>query len=73
MLFKIMSDNMFNIKKPSYTNCEPHVGARSYQGNASYIHSVKWNAFIENPNTYIKKALSINENIDDFDIVKILA
>ncbi len=69
-LFKILSDNMFNIKKPDYTNCDNHIGGTSYRGYSSYIHSVKWDDFMANPNGYINVAVDIRKNINDYDIIK---
>jgi len=36
----------------------------------SYIHPIKWDDFIENIDFYIQLATQINENIDDYNIVK---
>lgn len=72
-LFKIMKANMFNIKKPDYADCTHHVaGSKVYSGESSYIHSVKWSAFTDNPEHYINLAISIGEKIEDYDIMKVL-
>jgi hypothetical protein len=69
-LFQILKENMFNIKKPEYTNCENHVGSRAYKGYCSYIHSVKWNDFCIDPNQYINIALEIRAKMSEYEISK---
>lgn len=64
-LFQILSSNMFNKKNPTVFNC----GTHTYQnGLCSYIHTVKWDDFIEHPNKYIDIAKSIQENISEYNI-----
>lgn len=73
-LFQIQRDNMFNIKKPKYSDCEHHdTGGKVYLGNSSYIHSVKWSDFKANMNHYLDLVVGINENIDNYDITKTVA
>lgn len=69
-LFQILRENMFNVKRPTYTDCTHHVGNRPYSGDSSYIHSVKWKDFIESANYYVDKAISIRQRIDEYDVVK---
>jgi len=70
-LFQIQRDNMFNVKEPTYGDCDNHSsGGKVYLGNSSYIHSVKWSDFKGNINYYLELAVRINENIDDYKIVK---
>ncbi|HET9136015.1 MAG TPA: TIR domain-containing protein [Candidatus Kapabacteria bacterium] len=69
VLFEILRNNMFNQKKPDVTSCENHTGA-VYSGYCSYIHVVKWSSFISDPDTYLKIAKEINDNIDQYDIQK---
>lgn len=72
-LFKIISLNMFNIKKPEYIECSDHAGGgKVYKGYSSYIYSVKWVDFESDINKYIKIATDINENIDNYSITKII-
>lgn len=62
---------MFNIKKPIFNNQPNHKdGSNIYPGDSSYIDSAKWNDFITNIDYYINNSLKINENIDQYDIVK---
>jgi len=64
-LFEILRENMFNLKnklKTTYSNGE--------QIYPSYIHSVKWDNFINNINSYINIALKIRSHIDEYNIRK---
>jgi hypothetical protein len=69
-LFQILRENMFNIKKPVFTECENHTVSMPYQGYSSFIHSVKWIDFHSNPNKYIDIAVAIRHNIADYDLTK---
>ena len=73
-LFEILRKNMFNRKQPKKMKCtngacglEPHTG-----NDHSYIHPVKWDDFISDINTYINIATGINENIDDYNLEKVV-
>ncbi len=70
ILFQILRDNMFNIRKPVFTDCHNHLGSKPYQGYCSYIYSVKWSDFATNPNMYINIAITIRQNINDYEIIK---
>lgn len=73
-LFQIQRDNMFNIKSPSYNDCQNHgLGSKVYLGHSSYIYSVKWCDFKENVQHYLDIASEINERIDDYEITKTVA
>lgn len=41
-------------------------------GNGSYVVTVKWNDFINNFNKYINEAIEHKENIEDYNITKII-
>lgn len=61
-LFKILKNNMFNIKEPEYSDCDNHTdGGKVYLGYSSYIYSVKWSDFKIDVNKYIDIANEINE------------
>ena len=67
-LFDIMKKNMFNIKDANTKKCND--GSVVYQGDCSYIESVKWVDFIKDPEKYIDKAYDIQSNIDLYTITK---
>jgi len=70
-LFRIMARNMFNAKNSSRGTCSSHYSAEpSHTGDFSYITSVKWADFVHDPNRYIENAYRINEQIDEYTIVK---
>lgn len=55
-LFEILRDNMFNKITANTRTCN---GTIIYEGESSYIKTVRWDEFIENMNLYIDKALEI--------------
>lgn len=67
-LFKILTDNMFNLNIPNRYKCDS--GKEVYSGESSYIYSVKWSDFKKNTNFYIEKALEINGDIEKYSIIK---
>lgn len=67
-LFEIVRSNMFNIKNPDIDECRGH--SKIYHGDSSYILSVKWDDFVEDPESYIQKAYDIQSKIDQYDITK---
>lgn len=69
-LFQILRDNMFNIKKPVFTDCNNHIGSKPYQGYSSFIHSVKWIDFVKDLSKYIDIATDIRAKINEYDIKK---
>ena len=70
-LFQILRDNMFNIKEPTFYNCQNHpISNPAYTGKSSYIDSVKWCDFIENKEKHLEIAEDIREKIDDYNITK---
>ena len=72
-LFSILKNNMFNIKETKFNDCEHrNDGNKVYLGYSSYIHSVKWADFKGDVNKYLDIASTINDNINDYDIKKII-
>lgn len=67
-LFKILSDNMFNRKKPKCKICENN--STIHYGESSYILSVKWADFVQVPNEYIERAIQIQNSIEQYSVVK---
>lgn len=67
-LFQILRENMFNIKAPSQIPC--NNGSRVFSGESSYIPSVRWNEFKLNVNSCLERVIQINENIQNYEIVK---
>jgi hypothetical protein len=68
-LFEILRRNMFNHRKKedNIRNCN---GQKIYEGNPSYIPSVKWENFKNNLDHYIGIAVSTRQNINDYDLQK---
>lgn len=66
-LFEILRVNMFNVKNPNRSVCN---GKWIYQGDYSYIDSVKWSDFIDNPTKYIDKAIELRDRKEEFELRK---
>lgn len=69
--FAIIRNNMFNRSTKKLTKCDTcgeyhHAGA-----DHSYMHPVKWSDFIADHNHYIDHALSLRDQIDDFEVSKV--
>ncbi len=71
-LFGIMTRNMFNKKQPEIKNCDGHTGSTVYTGRHSYMQSVKWSDFIISPSKYLDIAVEIKEDIDSYEISKVV-
>ena len=73
-LFQIQKDNMFNVKQPTYSDCDKHNSLTGvvYLGASSYIHSVKWSDFKNDPNKHLNIATTINDRINEYDITKVV-
>lgn len=68
-LFRILGENMFNLKTKE-DNVRHCGGTKIYDGYHSYIHTVKWNYFINNVNGYIAVSDGIRQRINEYDVVK---
>lgn len=73
-LFNILSKNMFNRNQKKLMRCANGVCGRILHtgDDHSYIHPVRWDHFIRNRNIYIELAVLLNENIDQYDITKVV-
>lgn len=74
-LFRMLKENMFNIKKSKqeFSECPNHLeNNKPYLGCSSYIYSLKWCDFIKNNciDKYLKIAIGINDRIDDYVITR---
>lgn len=71
-MFPILRHNMFNRKAPNVNTCDcrecyVHTGI-----DHSFIYPIKWGDFKNNMEYIIDLAVSIKENKDDYEIVKVL-
>ncbi len=66
ILFAVIRDNMFNRKSPDNRVCGIH--STIWRGDYSYIRSVRWRDFIENPTIHIDAAYERQKHIEDYDI-----
>ncbi|MFH1504026.1 MAG: TIR domain-containing protein [Candidatus Omnitrophota bacterium] len=69
-LFPILRDNMFNTINPVYQAC--HNRTTIYSGYPSYIYTVKWSDFVLNVNSYLGIAQDINDDINSYNICKVV-
>lgn len=70
-LFQILRNNMFNAKdKELNTGYCHHCFSSFYNGNSSYIQSVKWCDFISNKDSYLDKTVKIRDNRKSYDVTK---
>lgn len=70
-LFKVLSVNMFNRYKPTYSTCPYHsTNNRPQTGECSYIPSVKWDDFIADIEGNLQRVERIKANITEYNIKK---
>ena len=71
ILFDILRKNMFNEKNPNTYICQT-CGGLHYQGESSYIKSVKWDDFYNKQsfNRFIDEVIEIKNHINDYKITK---
>ena len=67
-LFYIMQKNMFNVKSADKKYCDD--GSTVYYGDSSYMITVKWEDFIKDPESYIKKAYDLQSQIEKYEVYK---
>jgi hypothetical protein len=73
LLFNVLRQNMFNRKQPKTTVCTNGVCGLLHTGDDhSYIYPVKWDNFILNVSSHLDHAVGIKENIDDYDLTKVV-
>ena len=65
-IFGIMRDNMFNRKSEDKRLCD--LRSTIWRGEHSYIRSVRWSDFIENPEAYLTAAYERQKHIEDYNI-----
>ena len=70
-LFQILRDNMLNRNNAETVDC-PNRHGTVYQGESSYIKSVKWCDFVEDSEKFLEIAEDIRDNIDDYNITKVV-
>lgn len=68
LIFTIMSENMFNQKKPDTNTCENNDTV--YHGECHYMLCVRWDDFIKDVDKYIDRAYEIQDNQDEYTIRK---
>jgi len=69
-LFQVLRSNMFNIKEPTYIDCDKRSPETVYSGDSCYVYSVKWSDFKQDISKYLDIAVRINENISGYNIAK---
>lgn len=68
--FKILRENMFNRFDKNHSLCNSCFDYHHQGVDHSYIHPVKWEEFLINPNYYIDHAISLRDRLDEFDLTK---
>ena len=68
--FDIIDKNMFNRKNKNSDFCASCLGNHHHGWDHSYIHPVLWEDFIETPDIYIDRAVSLRDRLDEFDLTK---
>jgi len=73
ILFQVIGKNMFNRKQPKLGSCPTGVCGTFHTGNDhSYIHPVRWDHFISDINYYLDHVIGINQNIEHYELVKVV-
>ncbi len=71
-LFKILGSNMFNRNEKNLMRCVNCNDHHHTGDDHSYIHPVKWDDFMVNINPYLDHAARLNQNLEDYDIAKVV-
>lgn len=66
--FRIIADNMFNLKEKSQHQVSCAEGSIAYRGDCSYIDLIRWSDFLRNIKWYIDAALVRKARIDAYKI-----
>lgn len=66
--FRIIADNMFNLKEKSQHQVSCTEGSAAYRGDCSYIDLIRWSDFLRNIKWYIDAAIDRKKRIDDYKI-----
>ncbi len=70
-LFKILGNNMFNRNEKNLIRCTTCNNHHHTGDDHSYIYPVKWSDFMLNINVYLDHVIGINNNIDNYELVKV--
>jgi hypothetical protein len=68
ILFDILRKNMFNKKNYGWGYAKEFM--QRYPGDFSYIKSIYWSNFIQNPPLHINEAVERKSHIDEYEITK---
>lgn len=68
--FQIVRENMFNRVQKNHSHCEACSDYHHYGNDHSYIHPVKWDDFVGDPNRYINHVLNLKDRLDEFELTK---
>ena len=68
--FRILNSNMFNRKEKRQTLCKACWGYHHHGNDHSYIFPIKWCDFIASHNSFIEHALTLRDQLSDFDLAK---
>lgn len=68
--FRILRKNMFNRLEKNQTYCVDCLGFHHHGWDHSYVHPIKWDEFLADPNFYIERAAALREKLSEFDLTK---
>lgn len=71
--FAIIGKNMFNRKHAKTSTCTNYPTHLVHTGDDhSYMYPIKWDTFVLDINRYIGWASYLSQNLDDFEITKVV-